>query len=315
MPKILLIADDTAVIRKSVFKILEPTGLFSQILQAKNGLEALDLLLKNDVDLLISDINMPVMDGYKLLGTLRNIEKYRSLPVIFLTSQSDSHHKVKGLQEGANDYVTKPFEPEELVARVKNLLTMKSLQSELDIKNKEMEAANRKLEQLSFTDETTGLWNRRYLWRRLTEEITKSERHQLIIAALMIDIDDFKKINDTYGHITGDLILAEIARILKNQCRSHDLVARYGGEEFVMLLHQTDLKGGVLTAERLVKAVENYPFTTEDKQPLNATVSIGVAAYPAPVVRNATDLIKQADQALYEAKRSGKNRVASSPEA
>ena len=311
MSKTLLIVDDSALIRKSVVKVVQSAQIFGRILQTPNGLEALEILLKEDIDLLISDISMPRMDGFKLLTTLRNLEKYKDLPVILLSSQNEAHQKIKGLQGGANDYVTKPFEPGELVARIKNLLMMKELQDELAKKNKAMELANKKLEQLSVTDELTGVWNRRYLWERLEEEITKARRFNLTVSCLMIDIDDFKVINDTYGHITGDTVLIEIAKILKSQCRNHDLLARFGGEEFVMVLHQTDLDGAVQLAQRLVKAVERHPFSTEDQRTLKATISIGVATYPAQDITDVNGLMKKADEALYQAKRRGKNRVIS----
>jgi len=309
MPKTLLIVDDSALVRKSVVKVVQPSKVFGRVLQAKNGMEALEILLKEDIDLLISDINMPRMDGYKLLTTLRNLEKYKDLPVILLSSQNEPHQKIKGLQGGANDYVTKPFEPGELVARIKNLLMMKELQDELARKNKAMEQANKKLEELSVTDELTGIWNRRYLWERLEEEISKARRFNQTVSCLMIDIDNFKVINDTYGHITGDTVLIEIARILKTQCRNHDLLARFGGEEFVMVLQQTNLENAAQLAHRLVKATERHPFSTENHRPLKVTISIGVAAYPAQDITDVNGLIKKADEALYQAKRKGKNRV------
>lgn len=311
MAKTLLIVDDSSIIRKSVIKALQPAGIFDRILQAKNGLEGLEVLLKEEIDLLISDINMPKMDGFKLLVTLRNLEKYKDLPVILLSSHAEADHKIKGLQGGANDYVTKPFESGELIARIKNLLMMKELQDELARKNKAMELANKKLEQISVTDELTGLWNRRYLWDRLEEEITKARRFNQTVSCLMIDIDDFKVINDTYGHIAGDCVLIEISRILKGQCRNHDLLARFGGEEFIMVLHQTNLEGALQLAQRLVHAVDNGPFAIPDQKTLKATISIGVATYPSQNITDVNDLIKKADEALYQAKRKGKNRVKS----
>lgn len=309
MSKTLLIVDDSALIRKSIIKILEPTQMFARILQAKNGLEALDILLKEVIDLLISDLVMPKMDGLKLLATLRNLERYKDLPVILLSSQNEAHDKIMGLEGGANDYITKPFESAELVARIKNLLMMKELQDELAKKNKALELTNKKLEQLSVTDELTGLWNRRYLWERLAEEIAKARRYNLTLSCLMIDIDNFKTINDSHGHIAGDTVLSEIARILKNQCRSHDLLARFGGEEFIMLLYQTGMEGAVLLAQRLVKTVESHPFITENQKTLKTTISIGVATYSPQTITNGNDLIKKADESLYQAKRKGKNRV------
>ncbi|MGH7273280.1 MAG: diguanylate cyclase [Nitrospiria bacterium] len=309
MSKTLLIVDDSALIRKSIIKILEPMQMFARILQAKNGLEALEILLKEEIDLLISDLVMPRMDGLKLLATLRNLERYRDLPVILLSSQDEADDKIKGLQGGANDYITKPFESAELVARIKNLLMMKELQDELAKKNKALELTNKKLEQLSVTDELTGLWNRRYLWERLAEEIAKTRRYNLTLSCLMSDIDNFKTINDRYGHITGDTVLSEIARLLKNQCRSHDLLARFGGEEFIMVLYQTGMEGAVQLAHRLVKTVDSHPFIAENQKTLKTTISIGVATYSPQTMTNGNDLIKKADESLYQAKRKGKNRV------
>lgn len=307
----LLIVDDTATVRDAVRKVIESTRLFTHILEAETGLQALELMQKTTVDMLISDVVMSPLDGYKLTATVKQQPRYKGLPVILLTSQTETSDKVKGLELGANDYVTKPFDPGELIARVKNLLRIKELQQEIEEKNKALAVLNQRLETMAITDELTGLFNRRYFTERLQEEFSRSKRYNLDLSCSIIDIDNFKLINDRWGHQTGDKVLKGLGQLLKRSRRTHDLVARYGGEEFILILCQTDHRGAMRFAEHIRKTVEHHPFSTIDNHPLKVTLSIGVSGYPAPDVTQPDDLIRVADGALYQAKRSGKNRVVS----
>ncbi len=292
-------------------KVLEATGLFTQILEAETGLQALDLMQKTTVDMLISDVVMSPLDGYKLTATVKQQPRYKGLPVILLTSQTETSDKVKGLEVGANDYVTKPFDPGELIARVKNQLRIKELQQEVEEKNKELAMMSQRFETMAITDELTGLFNRRHFTERLQEEFSRSKRYQLELSCLIIDIDNFKLINDHWGHQSGDKVLKGLGQLLKRSRRTHDLVARYGGEEFILILCQTDHLGAMRFAEHIRKSVEEHPFSTIDNHPLKVTLSIGVSGYPAPDITQPDDLVRVADGALYQAKRSGKNRVVS----
>jgi len=313
-PRTILIVDDTAAVRETVRNVLRSTKLFDHILEAETGLQALDLMQKTSVDMLISDVVMAPLDGYKLTATVKRQPRYKSLPVILLTSETDPGNKVKGLDLGANDYVTKPFDPSELVARVKNLLRIKELQQEVEEKNAKLAELNRQLEALSITDELTGLFNRRHFTERLKEEFARSKRYQMDLACVMFDIDNFKKINDQWGHQTGDKVLKELGALLKRSHRTHDLAARYGGEEFILILCQTDHRGAMQFAEQLRKNVQDHPFSSVTGQPFPVTISIGVGSFPAPDVTQPDDLVRVADGALYQAKRTGKNRVVTAHE-
>lgn len=310
----LLIVDDTAAVRETVRAVLGSTRLFEQILEADTGLQALDLMQKTTVDMLISDVVMSPLDGYKLTATVKRQPRYKSLPVILLTSETHPGNKVKGLDLGANDYVTKPFDPGELVARVKNLLRIKELQQEVEEKNSQLAELNQRLEAMAITDELTGLFNRRHFAERLREEFARSKRYQLDLACIMFDIDNFKRINDQWGHQTGDKVLKELGALLKRSHRTHDLAARYGGEEFILILCQTDHKGAMPFAEQLRKNVQDHAFTAVSGQPVVVTISVGVGSYPAPDVTQPDDLVRVTDGALYQAKRTGKNRVVTARE-
>ncbi len=310
-PRVLLIVDDTATIRESVRKVMASTKLFTTILEADTGLQALDLMQKTTVDMLISDVVMSPLDGYKLTATVKRQPRYKNLPVILLTSQSDSVDKVKGLEVGANDYVTKPFDHGELIARVKNLLRIKELQQEVEEKNAALAALNQRLKMMAITDELTGLFNRRHFGDRVQEEFARSKRYRLTLSCMMLDIDNFKQINDRWGHQSGDKVLKELGILLKRSRRTHDLSARYGGEEFIVILCQADHPGAMHSAEQFRKSVEGHAFSTVDGHPIQVTVSIGVSSYPAPDVVQPDDLVRVADAALYQAKRTGKNKVVS----
>jgi len=305
----LLIVDDSKSVRDAVQKALIDIGLFTNLFYAENGIKALDILFKNQVDFIITDVIMPGVDGFKLVSTIKNQEKYRNTPVIMLTGQKDSIDKIKGLELGASDYVTKPFDPGELIARVKVLIKMQELQEELTQKNLFLKSLNQKLEKIAITDELTGMFNRRYFFSRLVAEFERCKRFSQNLACVMIDIDHFKKINDTRGHQVGDIVLKKVGQIISESQRSYDIFARIGGEEFVGSLSNVDQKGALEFAERLRKKIESYNFLEEVGETLKATISIGIGIYPHNniAVENIDDIIKIADDALYKAKNSGRN--------
>ena len=309
MGRSLLIVDDSKSVRDAVQKALIDIGLFSDLFYAENGIKALDILFKNQIDFIITDVIMPVVDGFKLVSTIKNQEKYRNVPVIMLTGQKDSIDKIKGLELGASDYVTKPFDPGELIARVKVLIKMQELQEELTQKNLFLKSLNQKLEKIAITDELTGMFNRRYFFSRLVAEFERCKRFSQNLACVMIDIDHFKKINDTRGHQVGDIVLKKVGQIISESQRSYDIFARIGGEEFVGSLSNVDQKGALEFAERLRKKIESYNFLEEVGETLKATISIGIGVYPHNniAVENIDDIIKIADDALYKAKNSGRN--------
>jgi diguanylate cyclase (GGDEF)-like protein len=247
------------------------------------------------------------VDGFKFLATVSARKDLQDIPVLLLTSHEATETKVKALEQGASDYLTKPFSPEELLARVKVQLKIKALQDDL-------KANNQLLQKLAQTDPLTELHNRRHMMETLEAEFDRSSRVGSPFSLLMVDLDHFKMVNDTYGHQLGDKVLQSIAWEIKGALRQYDSAARFGGEEFALLLPETGLDGAKLVAERLRQAISALAFTG----PLSAlkiSVSIGVATIPHSRVHSISDLIRAADDALYAAKRNGRNRVASIPPA
>ncbi len=216
--------------------------------------------------------------------------------------------KVEALDAGADDYITKPINFAELEARVKSLLRIKALQDALSERERELSEMNEKLLKISLTDGLTGLDNRRHLEERLDEAFEHARRLAEPFSIVMCDLDKFKSVNDTYGHQAGDAVLKQLAEILKREAREIDRVGRYGGEEFMLLLPGTVLDSAVTFAERVRKEVEGHTFTFEGGS-LRRTASFGVSAVPHPRIRDCEALVRAADDALYVAKETGRNRA------
>ncbi|MBU5637692.1 diguanylate cyclase [Geomonas sp. Red69] len=300
-----LVIDDSAAIREQVIRTLQDVGLFEEYREAKDGMEGFKTLIDSKADLVICDVEMPRMDGYKFLQLVASRPDLQGLPIIMLTGKQDFNSKIKGLEQGASDYLTKPFDAGELVARVKVQLKIKSLQDEL-------KKANEQLKRLTNVDHLTGLFNRRYLAEVLEAEFFRARRNRENLSLVIVDIDFFKQVNDTYGHQNGDIVLASVANVVQQQMRAYDSAARYGGEEFVVVYPGTSLEGGVVAADRLRQAVLDFTFPPP-LQDLTVTISAGVSTYPSPHVDNIDSLFRQADEALYRAKQNGRNRVETMP--
>ncbi|HKK02253.1 MAG TPA: diguanylate cyclase [Desulfuromonadales bacterium] len=293
-----LIADDSKSARSQIINILKGATPFKTFLEAGNGNEAFKMLLDASVDVIICDLEMPELDGLKFLKLISTREELRNIPVVVVTVNDDLETKIKGLEYGASDYVTKPFNPEELVARVKVQHKIKSLQDHLK-KNNEL------LLNLSNIDPLTQLFNRRYFLETLEKELMRSSRANTSFSLLMLDIDHFKQINDTYGHQAGDRALEEVAKLLRQHLRQYDIAARFGGDEFALVLPHTKLPQALDVAERLRAAVETLSFPDG----LRMTASLGAACFPETNITAIDELIREADVALYNAKRAGRNRV------
>lgn len=301
MTRTLLIIDDSKAIRTQVQQIFSDGKMFAKILQAADGIEAFKLLVNNPVDIVLCDIEMPGIDGLKFLAMMQSREDLKEIPVIMLTSHGDLNTKVRGLESGACDYITKPFEPAEMVARVHVQMQIKTLQDEL-------RRSNQLLMELAQTDPLTRLYNRRHLYEKLEVELNRCYRSGKPISLIMTDIDHFKKVNDQFGHQVGDEVLTRVADLLQQQLRTYDLAARYGGEEFCLVLPETDLDSACDVAERIRKSAEKMDFP----QPMDnytLTMSFGVAAYDGTTEGEIDEIIRFADDALYEAKHSGRNQV------
>jgi two-component system, cell cycle response regulator len=305
LSKIALIVEDSPTLRREIMETLADVSLFFRFLEAGDGVEGLRLALDNPVDIILCDLVMPRMDGFRFTQLLRARKELHDVPIIMLTGEGDSEMKVRGLEIGANDYITKPFDRGELIARVKVHLKIKELQDEL-------RNANRLLTELSNTDPLTSLYNRRFLFESFGKELQRAARKKGELAVLILDIDHFKKINDGYGHQQGDLVLARVAGTLLSHLRNYDIPARYGGEEFVVILPDSSLKDAMMVAERLRTAVSDMTFPLP-MNGLKVTASFGVAAYSPSGANTVDALIREADAALYVAKSGGRNRVVAAP--
>ena len=289
---------------------------------ANDGHAALEAVTRVVPDLILLDVMMPKMDGIEVVRRLKSNPDLPFIPVIMQTALDSTENKVEGLDAGADDYITKPINFAELEARVNSLLRFKQLQvalksaniqlastnEQLAAREKELAEMNDKLRQISLTDGLTGVENRRSLEERLKDQWQHSVRLHEPMSVVMCDIDKFKSVNDNYGHLAGDAVLKEIAKLLKDEAREIDRVGRYGGEEFLLILPGTVLDAAVTFAERLREKVESHTFSYEGGS-LCRTMSCGVASAPHPKVKDQEALVRAADDALYVAKETGRNRV------
>jgi two-component system, cell cycle response regulator len=298
---VILVIDDSAVAREIILDALRQADLAATLLTASNGREALELMKKEDVDLVLCDLEMPGIDGLGFLDRVNASDAWREIPVIILTGRETCDEKIRGLERGASDYVTKPFDAGELVARVKVQLKIKSLQDRL-------RESNRRLEQLSRTDPLTGLANRRHFLEVLEEAFAVASSEGTPLALLMLDIDHFKQLNDTRGHQVGDAVLTRLGDLLLD---CDGFAARYGGEEFAIVLMERSLGEARQIAANLCRQVAGLTFDPPLGD-LHMTASLGVAAIPHPAIGTLGQLIREADDALYRAKHAGRNRVEAS---
>jgi len=295
----ILVIDDSRLITHVAKNILSKQG--HEVLLAQDGETGFDMAKDSKPDLILLDLILPGIDGYEVCRRIKNNSPTADIPVIMLTSKTEHADKVRGLEIGASDYVTKPFDEGELIARVNTHLRIKELHESLQEKNRLLlEMANR--------DGLTGLYNHRYFQETISKDFKKALRYKESLSCIMFDIDHFKKFNDTYGHQTGDVVLKTLGGLVKNLMRDSDLAARYGGEEFALLLYHTEAKDAYQIAERLRKTVEQHKFQADDLV-LSVNISVGVASYYHPEISDAKTLIECADKALYKAKEEGRNKV------
>ena len=297
-PRILVVDDDAANLRL-VAETLD--GSRYQLETASDGIEAIERVKQSPPDLMILDVMMPKMNGLEVCRFVKSLSTESFIPIILVTIKGDVDSKVTGLKLGADDYLAKPYNPLELRARVASMLRIKALQDKVNAKRRELEA-------LSMTDDLTGLFNHRAMQQRLRDEFIRAQRYNEPLSVLMIDVDHFKQVNDRHGHLFGDHVLAELARVIEASVREIDVCARYGGEEFMVILPQTHFTGSLSVAERVWRAVSKHSFQ-HDGSHHRITVSIGFSFYPNKYALGVEQLIGVADVALYQAKRSGRDRI------
>lgn len=275
-----------------------------RVLHANDGAEAWELLQRNAaIELVITDIQMPHLTGHQLLVKIRKSDegRLRHLPVIVMTTADDNVDRNLAFLNGANDFITKPIDELELQARV-------NMHYKLARTIRELEASRRQLTELAMTDPLTRLRNRRAFFDNGNKALARARRYRGDLSVMLLDIDFFKKINDAYGHQSGDEALVAVAGILQSLARAEDTVARMGGEEFAMLLPDTNLLGTAVLAERVRAAIEKERFILGGKM-VPITISIGVAARGADPADTVDQLLNIADKRLYLAKRHGRNRI------
>ncbi|MDL1981328.1 MAG: diguanylate cyclase, partial [Deltaproteobacteria bacterium] len=279
-----------------------------EVLEARDGYEGWSIFQKekNNIYIAILDWMLPEMDGIELCRRIRKASVTHYVYILFLTSRRDVEDIVEGLETGGDDYMTKPFARKELVSRIRVARRISVLEHKLN-------EANRKLYVLAITDPLTGILNRREFLKRLRVEIYRVSRDKKFYSLIMLDIDHFKRVNDTLGHTAGDMVLIEIADRIKSKLRPYDLIGRYGGEEFLIGTPGVNSETGRNIAERIRASICKKPFHAGNKE-LDITASLGVtSAIPAGNKKDISHIldamIEKADSALYMAKNAGRNRV------
>ncbi|HWP56610.1 MAG TPA: diguanylate cyclase [Candidatus Acidoferrales bacterium] len=287
-----MIIEDHPDQRELLEIVLQKEGY--RVVTAANGLEALEKLQQEPVHVILSDVMMPKMDGFELMRKIRSSPEFKNVYIILITARIQERDRVQGLDLGADDYITKPFSFSELLARVRVGTRVVQYQQHL--------------EHQALVDSLTGLFNRRAFEKKMEEEFERAQRYHHHLSLLMLDVDNFKKINDTYGHHWGDEVLKKIAEYLRTKTRRSDYPARYGGEEFVLILPETDLESGLSVDAKVRGEIKGVKFGTVAKS-FTVTVSGGISSTCNKQYSNWREMLEDADQALYLAKSRGKDRT------
>ncbi len=306
-PYPILLAEDDLISRRLFEKILVKEGF--AVTTVADGREALDLFRQEFFPIVLTDWQMPEMEGPELCRAIRGENPDRYVYIVILTAKGSKDDIISGLEAGADDYLTKPAHHAELIARIKTGIRILELERSL-------KAAVDEIHLMSVTDPLTGFYNRGYINERVPQEIRRSKRYGRNLSLLLCDIDHFKAVNDTYGHLAGDAVLRTFAGCLTDTIRQQvDWAGRYGGEEFLVVLPETDHAGAMALAERLRRYIEACP-TVVDDHTIPVTASIGVTSMAPGDMREpvkAEVLLQAADHQLYKAKTSGRNRVHGRP--
>jgi diguanylate cyclase (GGDEF)-like protein len=309
---LVLIVDDNPQNLQFLAEILDNKGYEPAV--ALNGMEALNFIkAREDIDAVLLDVMMPEMDGYATCREIRKFKTRDDLPVIFLTALSDRKDIYRGFEAGGVDYITKPFDSEELLHRLEIHIELSHAKRELrkandalQEKNLELSRMQKTLELQASTDPLTETLNRRAMRSKIEVEISRAVRYQHNFSLIFLDIDHFKTINDQFGHDKGDYALIELAGILKELVRSGDAVSRWGGEEFLVLLLNSDEKGSQIFGQRLMENIRNRDWS-EISDGYQLTATAGIVAYrDGEAFEN---LIKRADEAMYRGKSAGRDQI------
>jgi diguanylate cyclase (GGDEF)-like protein len=297
---LVLVAEDERITREALTATLRANGY--DVEAVSDGQEAVERVSKGGVDVVLLDVMMPRMGGLEACRLIKGITAESFTPVLLVTVKTDPASRVEGLRIGADDYVCKPFEEAELLARVQGMLRIRRLYDE-------MQTARARLERVSIHDELTGLYNYRYLHTRMGEEFKRAERSHEPLACCMMDVDRLRTHNESGGRALGDLILKGTADAIRRTVREADIVVRYGGDEFLVILPTTHFAGSVAMAERVWRQVLSRSWGASLGSDAKVTLSMGIALYPSRDVRAKETLLKAAEAALARAKRDGMNRI------
>ncbi len=270
-----------------------------EVITATNGYECLDKAIEHSPDLILLDMMMPGINGTETLARLQQDNSLKDIPVIMVSANDADDFIIEALDIGALDYVAKPFIYPVLAARMRTALRLRENQREL-------QELNKRLSKLASLDPLTEAYNRRHFLELGNTEFAKAQRFHRPLSVIMLDVDKFKAINDTYGHPTGDAALKQLTKLCQNAGRSSEVVGRFGGEEFVLCCPDTDQAGAMALAERLRASIEESTLNF-DGHSLNYTASMGVTSIRDDD-KSLNDMLRRADQLLYQSKESGRNR-------
>jgi two-component system cell cycle response regulator len=299
-----LVVDDSPVYRKLVEHALE--GNPYSLLFAKSGREALELFARHLPAIVITDWMMPDLSGLDLCQRLRSDAHRGYTYIILLTSIAEKDNVIKGLAAGADDYLTKPFDPGELLARIGVGRRIIDLHRQIDAKNK-------LLEDMAHSDALTGLPNRRAIEEWAARQLRGAARHGFPYWVVLADLDSFKSINDTHGHVGGDALLQKFAALLKTIIRSSDICSRLGGDEFLLVITHVEAAAIIKTVERFRETLAAQQFEIGSEK-VSITASFGIAGFSGKETLDFTSLVRRADKALYAAKHAGRNLIRIEPE-
>jgi two-component system, cell cycle response regulator len=308
---LIMIVDDNPENIKYLAEIVDRNGY--DYIMLLNGTQALKSLEVERPDLILLDVMMPDIDGYTVCAQIKKNNEIKDIPIIFITAKTEINDIVKGFEIGGVDYVTKPFNSIVLEARIKTHLELKSSKDELKESINEQKEINKKLtkeiercEFLANRDALTSLYNRRYMMERLKEEYIKFKRNGEPLTIGIMDLDDFKKFNDTYGHECGDFVLISITQLILKNMRESDCFARWGGEEFIFMLSNTNLVGAATLLEKIKKKLNETKFRYNG---VELMVSFTCGLSETSLENNVDKTLVNADKALYVGKNSGKNKI------
>lgn len=292
MGKRVLVADDSKLNVAMITDILHNQGY--EVFSVHSGIDVVETVYRLKPDIILLDLIMPGKDGFTVCSELKCNADLRNIPVIIVTARTEARYLKMALEIGAFDYIKKPVDAIEVTARIKSALRYKEYQD--------------RLEEMAMKDGLTGLYNHALLIDLLTKEHSKQNRKGGSLSFVMLDIDFFKKVNDTYGHLQGNEVLKGMAKVMLSCIRDSDIAGRYGGEEFGLILPDISKDKVLMICERIRRRIALYPFELDGKS-INITVSIGVCFKPKDININYNEMIRLADCALYKVKHSGRNNV------